>query len=254
MPGTGDDKYSRGVVGVVAGGQQYTGAAVMACTAAVCSGAGMVRYLGPQRPTDLVRAAVPEAVVGDGQVQAWVIGPRPRTPEATGEGVQESLPRPGGRWCPTCRCWSTPGGLDLLEGHRLAPTLLTPHAGELARLLARLTDRAVSRSDVEAAPVAHARQGGRPHRRHRPAQGRDHAGRATDGVGLAVRSQNDAPAWLATAGAGDVLAGLAGALLAAGWDPLDAGASPPWSTASRPTTPTWGPGPRARGGEQHRAP
>jgi NAD(P)H-hydrate repair Nnr-like enzyme with NAD(P)H-hydrate dehydratase domain len=41
--------------------------------------------------------------------------------------------------------------------------------------------------------------------------------------GLAVRSQNDAPAWLATAGAGDVLAGLAGTLLAAGLDPLEAG-------------------------------
>jgi NAD(P)H-hydrate repair Nnr-like enzyme with NAD(P)H-hydrate dehydratase domain len=38
-----------------------------------------------------------------------------------------------------------------------------------------------------------------------------------------VRSQNDAPAWLATAGAGDVLAGICGALLAAGLSPRDAG-------------------------------
>jgi NAD(P)H-hydrate repair Nnr-like enzyme with NAD(P)H-hydrate dehydratase domain len=41
--------------------------------------------------------------------------------------------------------------------------------------------------------------------------------------GRPVRSQADAPPWLATAGAGDVLAGLAGTLLAAGLDPIDAG-------------------------------
>ena len=38
-----------------------------------------------------------------------------------------------------------------------------------------------------------------------------------------MRSQRDAPPWLATAGAGDVLAGIAGTLLAAGLDPVDAG-------------------------------
>jgi NAD(P)H-hydrate repair Nnr-like enzyme with NAD(P)H-hydrate dehydratase domain len=115
------------------------------------------------------------------------------------------------------------GGLDLLEGHRLAPTLLTPHAGELARLLARLTDRVVSRSDVEAAPVAHARMAADLTGATVLLKGATTLVVPPTASGLAVRSQNDAPAWLATAGAGDVLAGLAGTLLAAGLDPLDAG-------------------------------
>ncbi|KGN36855.1 NAD(P)H-hydrate epimerase, partial [Knoellia aerolata] len=75
VPGPEDDKYSRGVVGVVAGGEAFSGAAVLAVTAAVEAGAGMVRYVGTPTPTGLVRAAVPEAVHGEGRVQAWVVGP-----------------------------------------------------------------------------------------------------------------------------------------------------------------------------------
>ncbi|HEU5241283.1 MAG TPA: NAD(P)H-hydrate epimerase, partial [Ornithinibacter sp.] len=75
VPTSSDDKYSRGVVGVVAGGEAYTGAAVLSVTAAVSAGAGMARYVGTPTPTGLVRAAVPEAVHGPGRVQAWVVGP-----------------------------------------------------------------------------------------------------------------------------------------------------------------------------------
>src|SRR5690606_37444853 len=74
VPTTQDDKYSRGVLGLIAGGARYTGAAVLASTAAVTAGTGMVHYVGPQAPTDLVRQAVPEAVPGEGRVQAWCIG------------------------------------------------------------------------------------------------------------------------------------------------------------------------------------
>ena len=74
VPGPSDDKYARGVVGVVAGGENYTGAPVLAVTAAVCAGAGMVRYVGPQTPARIVRERVPEAVHGVGRVQAWVMG------------------------------------------------------------------------------------------------------------------------------------------------------------------------------------
>ena len=73
-PGPADDKYSRGVLGIVAGGEKYTGAALLAVTSAVCSGAGMVRYVGPATPTMLIRSQVPEAVFGAGQVQAWLAG------------------------------------------------------------------------------------------------------------------------------------------------------------------------------------
>src|SRR5690606_21995394 len=79
------DKYRRGVVGVVAGSDRFTGAAVLAVGGAVRGGAGMVRYAGPAEPVRLVRARWPEAVTtilepgddisGVGRVQAWVLGP-----------------------------------------------------------------------------------------------------------------------------------------------------------------------------------
>ncbi|HEY7719626.1 MAG TPA: NAD(P)H-hydrate dehydratase [Pedococcus sp.] len=222
VPGAGDDKYSRGVLGVVAGGRRYTGAAVLACTAAVCSGAGMVRYVGPSRPTDLVRSSVPEAVVGEGQVQAWVIGPGLDT-EATGDGAHEQLAVAGRALAGDLPVLLDAGGLDLLDGQRLAPTLLTPHAGELARLLTRLQGEDVSREDVEAAPVAHARRAADLTNATVLLKGATTLVVPPTASGQPLRSQNDAPAWLATAGAGDVLAGLAGTLLAAGLGPLDAG-------------------------------
>ena len=181
----------------------------------------MVRYVGPSTPTLLVRSQVPEVVIGSGQVQAWLIGPGVDVADDSDEGraqrvaaqsaLDSGLP-----------CVVDAGGLDLIVEPRLTPTLLTPHAGELARLLGRL-DVPVDRATVAGAPVAHARRladltnctillKGSTTLVVPPA--------SSDG---AVRSQADAPAWLATAGSGDVLAGLAGTLLAAGLSPLDAG-------------------------------
>src|SRR3954467_9272858 len=73
-PGPGDDKYSRGGVGFVTGSARYPGAAVLGVEAAMHTGVGMVRYLGPGRPTRLVLQRRPEAVTADGRVQAWVVG------------------------------------------------------------------------------------------------------------------------------------------------------------------------------------
>jgi hydroxyethylthiazole kinase-like uncharacterized protein yjeF len=223
VPGPGDDKYSRGVLGVIAGGESYTGAALLACTAAVTAGAGMVRYVGTPTPEALVRAAVPEAVHGVGRVQAWVIGPgldiasRARGAEAQMDAARNAL-------ASDLPVLVDAGGLDLVTGTRSAPTLLTPHAGECARLLSRLDDGGeVSRDDVEAAPLRHAR---------RLAELTGAAVLLKGSVTLvvpadptaAVWSQADAPAWLATAGAGDVLSGVAGTLLAAGLATDEAGA------------------------------
>ena len=78
-PGRRSHKYSRGVLGVVAGSRQYPGAAVLACQGALAAGVGMVRYLGPPEVADLVRQACPEVVCGDAvadaHVQAWLLGP-----------------------------------------------------------------------------------------------------------------------------------------------------------------------------------
>ncbi len=221
VPGPGDDKYSRGVVGIVAGGEHYTGAPLLAVTSAVSAGAGMVRYVGPPTPSALVRAAVPEAVMGPGRVQAWVVGPGLDATDGSPDGLaQVSAARDA--LDSDLPCLVDAGGLDLIDGPRTAPTLLTPHAGEAARLLGRLGEEEVTREQVRSAPWEHARR---------------LAGLTSCTVLLKgaitvvvspdparpVRAQADAPAWLATAGAGDVLAGLGGVLLAAGLDPLDAG-------------------------------
>src|SRR6195952_1616698 len=74
VPGENDDKYSRGVLGFVTGSARYPGAAVLGVEAALHTGVGMVRYLGPGRPTRLVLQRRPEAVTAEGRVQAWVLG------------------------------------------------------------------------------------------------------------------------------------------------------------------------------------
>ncbi|WP_226345681.1 bifunctional ADP-dependent NAD(P)H-hydrate dehydratase/NAD(P)H-hydrate epimerase [Agilicoccus flavus] len=229
VPGPADDKYSRGVLGVVAGGEEYTGAPVLSVTAAVCSGAGMVRYVGPPTPTRLVRERVPEAVHGVGRVQAWLVGPgldpHPADDDEAGQAQVRAAREALASGEPAV---VDAGGLELLDGPRAgagARTLLTPHAGELARLLDRLEGRepgATPREQVEAEPVAHARRAARlTHATVLLKGATTYVVPPTDA--LPVRAQADAPPWLATAGAGDVLAGLAGTLLAAGLDPLDAG-------------------------------
>ncbi|WP_299443535.1 bifunctional ADP-dependent NAD(P)H-hydrate dehydratase/NAD(P)H-hydrate epimerase [uncultured Phycicoccus sp.] len=226
VPVPGDDKYSRGVVGIVAGGEPYTGAAVLSVTAAVESGAGMVRFVGTPTPTALVRAAAPEALHGVGRVQAWVVGPGlDTTSRASGSKAQLDAARDAlGGEAPVV---VDAGGLDLLEDAVLRRrhervTLLTPHAGECARLLSRLTRTEVTRAQVEGAPLEHARRAAELTGATVLLKG------ATTLVvppgGAPAWSQADAPAWLATAGAGDVLAGLLGTLLAAGLDADVAGA------------------------------
>jgi ADP-dependent NAD(P)H-hydrate dehydratase / NAD(P)H-hydrate epimerase len=183
-----------------------------------------VRYVGTPTPTGLVRAAVPEAVHGAGRVQAWLVGPGlDVTSRAAGAKAQLDLAR-------EALAGAEPvvvdaGGLDLLDADVLAArsdavTLLTPHAGECARLLTRLGAHEVGREQVEAGPLAHARALAALTGATVLLKG------ATTlvvppGDGSTVWSQCDAPPWLATAGAGDVLAGLLGTLLAAGL-PADA--------------------------------
>ena len=65
VPGVDDDKYARGVVGFVTGSSQYPGAAVLGVEAAAHAGVGMIRYLGPGRPTRLVLQRRTEAVTAD---------------------------------------------------------------------------------------------------------------------------------------------------------------------------------------------
>ncbi|WP_418958585.1 NAD(P)H-hydrate dehydratase [Streptomyces tritici] len=211
VPFASSDKYRRGVVGVVAGSARYPGAAVLAVAGALRGGAGAVRYVGPA--TDAVLARFPETLVHPGppekagRVQAWVAGPglgdEPGVAEVLASDVPVLLDADGLRDLSP----------EAVRG-RAAPTLLTPHAGEAAALLG------VERAEVEA---------------HRLWAVRELTARfgatvllkgsttlVADPDGAPVRANPTGTPWLATAGSGDVLSGLAGSLLAAGLPARDA--------------------------------
>jgi hydroxyethylthiazole kinase-like uncharacterized protein yjeF len=208
VPVAASHKYTRGVVGVVAGTALYPGAAVLSTSAAVLAGAGMVRYLGPPPVAQAVLAARPEVVVGHGRVQAWVLGPGvDPADEEQAAHVRDALAEALAGGLPVV---ADAGALGHLPEHLSPWVVLTPHAGELATLLtARGQD--VDRARVEADPVVWAR---RAHELTGATVLVKGPTTVVVGVGGAVWAQADGPAWLATAGSGDVLAGLLGTLLA----------------------------------------
>lgn len=206
VPDEADDKYTRGVVGVVAGSALYGGAGVLATGSAIHGGAGMVRYAGTA--PDAVRARYPEVVVQSGtapaelQVQAWVAGPGMGTDDAARELLASVL-------AGDVPVLVDADGLTLLASSpelargRSAPTVLTPHDREFARLFGPVgADRlaAARRAAASAGAVV-------------LLKGNATVVAAPDGS--AFVNPTGTP-WLATAGSGDVLSGLIGSLLASG--------------------------------------
>jgi ADP-dependent NAD(P)H-hydrate dehydratase / NAD(P)H-hydrate epimerase len=177
----------------------------------------MVRYDGPDAVAALVRSAHPEVVVGPGRVQAWVVG------SGGGGDVAAALRRVRADGVPLV---VDADALPALPAPVGVPALLTPHAGELARMLD------VHREDVEAAPLRHVRAAVDRYEATVLLKG---ARTLVADPGGRVRVNTTGTPWLATAGAGDVLAGLCGALLAAGLDPLDAGSLGAWLHGSAAT-------------------
>lgn len=199
VPSENDDKYSRGVLGIVTGSEQYPGAAVLGVEAALQTGVGMVRYLGPLRVRDLVLQRRPEAVTSDGRVQAWLVGSG--TDHAARESASlETMNRAIGQGLPTI----LDGGALELHGAAGGPVIITPHLGELARVLG------VARSRIAAAPAVWARTAADDLQVTVLLKG--HTSYVA-GPGISL-SASSAPTWLATAGAGDALAGILGALIA----------------------------------------
>ncbi|MCA1193254.1 NAD(P)H-hydrate dehydratase [Saccharopolyspora sp. 6V] len=210
VPRPQDDKYSQGVVGVAAGSATYPGAAVLATGSAVQATSGMVRYAGSA--ADLVRSHWPEVVATGsitdaGRVQAWAVGPGIGTGASGREVLRHALE--SGR--PVC---ADADSITLLaEDPTLwdardpdAAVVLTPHAGEFQRLA----------GEVGADRVAAAREVARRFDVVLLLKGNTTVVAAPDGRVLVNPSVH---AWPATAGSGDVLTGLIGALLAAGIDP-----------------------------------
>ena len=218
VPGPGDHKYTRGVLGVVAGSSAYPGAAVLSVLGALGTGPGMVRYYGPDDVRSLVLASAPEVVTVPGRVQAWVLGSGVDPADPAAAQTCELITRALAGDEPAV----VDAGALALVGPRAAPTVLTPHAGELAELLTRVTGREIGRPEVEAAPLPAAREAADRVGAVVVLKGATTLVVAPTAWTVPVRSQADAPAWLATAGAGDVLAGVIGTLLAAGLPALEA--------------------------------
>jgi hydroxyethylthiazole kinase-like uncharacterized protein yjeF len=199
VPRDSDDKYSRGVLGVITGSTMYPGAAVLGVEAALHTGVGMVRYLGPERPSTLVLERRPEAVTVNGRVQAWLIG----------SGIDKVDGSESTNWMTEAVAQSVPlvldgGALSLCES-AVGPVVLTPHFGELAKLLSASAEE-IAREPGRAAADAAARLGV-------TVLLKGHTTYVASADGLLLRA-GVAPSWLATAGAGDALAGVLGALVA----------------------------------------
>ena len=154
-PAFADDKYARGVVGLVAGSDTYPGAGLLATRGALASGVGMVRLNSTRRVQDLVLAAEPGVVMVGGRIQAALIGP----------GMDEDRREDALELAHFCGQSGTPlvidaGALDLVPEllGTIVPdaTVLTPHYGEAARLLSEL-GKPTTRAQVAAAPLRYAR-------------------------------------------------------------------------------------------------
>ncbi len=201
-------KYTRGVVGVRAGSVTYPGAGVLSVAGAASGLCGMVRYVAGAR--DEVVAAHPDVVTENGRVQAWTVG------SGGGPDVATMLAEARADGVPLV---VDADALTLVDGPIGVPAVLTPHAGELSRMTG------ADRADIEAAPLRHAREAARTYDAVVLLKGRHTVVARPDGR---ARVTTTGVPWLATAGAGDVLAGLIGALLAAGLEPFDAASVGSW--------------------------
>ena len=215
LPGPKDDKYTQGVTGVVAGSATYPGAAVLCTGAAVAATSGMVRYAGTA--VEHVLSQWPEVIAAPsaeaaGRVQAWAAGPGLGTDGPSIAALRFVLNS-------DVPVIVDADGLTILAAHpdlltsRHAPTVLTPHAGEFARLAGAppgadrvgstraLADRLGATVLLKGNVTVIADPGG------------------------PVYLNRAGQSWAATAGSGDVLSGMIGALLAAGLAPAEAAAA-----------------------------
>jgi hydroxyethylthiazole kinase-like uncharacterized protein yjeF len=225
VPTSDDDKYSRGVLCVVTGSAAYPGAAVLSVEAAARTGVGMIRYIGPDEPRRLVLERRPEVVIQPGTAQAFLIGSG-IDPTALDDTQAATIESALGGVAPLV----IDAGLLGRVADTTAPRVVTPHARELARLLSAagtsVDEREVSRAPEAWAPRAADEFGatvllkGAVTHIATPANDRGERFHAV------VSSSTH---WMASAGTGDVLAGILGALVATHADAVvvDAGALGP---------------------------
>lgn len=223
FPGPESHKYTRGHA-VVWGGAEVTGAARLAARGAMRAGAGLVTVSAPDEAWPVYAGSLPGALVArrsgqedfrrlleDGRKNAVLIGPGAGLGPETAEAVEAACARPGAVVLDADALTAMAGRLPEGDG---GARLLTPHDGEFARLFPFAGDR-LSRARAAAAASGWTVL----------LKGADNVTAAPDG--RAAISAN-APPWLATAGSGDVLAGMAVGLMAQGMPAFEAAAAAAW--------------------------
>jgi hydroxyethylthiazole kinase-like uncharacterized protein yjeF len=208
VPSELDHKYSRGTLGIITGSAKFPGAAVLSTRAASATGLGVIRFHSNSGLAHLVLHQSPEALVQPGPVTAWLAGSG-----IDSKKYSDYTTWLRHRWFTLLNRQSVPTVLDAgalhVAGSLEQPTLITPHAGELSQLLAKRGVIA-SAEIIESNPLHWAQA-------------------ASELLAVTVLlkgsrtvvAQDDylielpiATPWLATAGSGDVLAGIVGALCA----------------------------------------
>jgi hydroxyethylthiazole kinase-like uncharacterized protein yjeF len=208
IPSELDHKYSRGTLGAITGSAKYPGAAVLTTSAAFATGLGALRFHSNSGLAHLVLHQTPEALVQPGPVTAWIAGSG-----IDGKKYSDITTWLRHRWFELLKRQSVPTLLDAgalyLAGSLEQPTLITPHAGELSKLLSQ-RGIVASSEQIESNP-------------------RHWAQLASQSLAVTVLLKGSTTVvaqdeyiielpkgtpWLATAGSGDVLAGIIGALIA----------------------------------------
>ncbi|BFU47025.1 NAD(P)H-hydrate dehydratase [Krasilnikovia sp. MM14-A1004] len=210
QPGPTSDKYSRGVVGVATGSERYPGAAILSVAGALAGPTGLIRFAGSAH-AEVVRAhpsvvAVPR-VADAGRVQAWVCGSGLGTTDDARTELRSVLASAVPVLLDADALTLLVDGQHATDLRRDAPLVITPHDGEFARLAGEApgADRIGAACKLAAWINAVVLLKG------------DRTIVATP-AGEVWVNPTGTPA-LATAGSGDVLAGLLGSLLAAGLAP-----------------------------------
>jgi NAD(P)H-hydrate repair Nnr-like enzyme with NAD(P)H-hydrate dehydratase domain len=174
----------------------------------------MVRYVGAAHPAELVLQRRPEVVTAPGRVQAWLVGSG-MDADTRGEDDATRLRAAFADGEPTV---VDAGALDLIDT-ATGPVVITPHYRELAKALAAVS-ASESASTSADAPTADAIAADPAYWAARAADLlqvtvllKGHTTYVADPSGIRLRV-TAGPAWLATAGSGDVLGGVLGALVA----------------------------------------
>lgn len=229
-PAADAHKHARGRLGVVSGNATRTGAARLAARAGLRIGAGVVRILCPPDAATVIAAAIEAVMVSSfasdealsaaaRQMDAVVVGPAAGLNDATVANIR-ALAETGAALVVDAdgltvfQDWP-----DELFGLLDRDDVLTPHEGEFKRLFPGLLDKG-----REAAAVGAARRAGAVV----VLKGPETLIAAPDG--RLARNDNGTP-WLATAGTGDVLAGMIGGLIAQRMDSFDAARAAVWMHA-----------------------